>query len=90
MSGGASASPLTLMTLITSQTISVRGGTVADKRIAARDIIRRNERGMNVVLVPKGMPIPDDFDDLQDGDVLGASKPAKKKAAPAENKTRKS
>jgi len=28
-------------------------------KVAARDIVRRNQLGQNVVIVPKGMPIPE-------------------------------
>ena len=32
------------------------------ERIAEQDIVRRNELGQNVVIVPKGQPIPEGFD----------------------------
>ena len=33
------------------------------ERIAEQDIVRRNELGQNVVIVPKGQPIPEGFDE---------------------------
>jgi hypothetical protein len=34
--------------------------------LAARDIVRRNHLGQNVVIVPKGQPIPADLKDVTD------------------------
>jgi hypothetical protein len=49
--------------------------------LAAKDIIRRNNLGQNVVVVPKGQPIPDDLED-----VTAAERGEKKKAQQLENK----
>jgi hypothetical protein len=52
------------MTLITSFT--AKGEEIVAKkaeRIAEEDIVVRNEAGQYVVVVPKGQPIPDDFDE---------------------------
>jgi hypothetical protein len=52
------------MTLITSFT--AKGHELMAKKaekIAEEDIVVRNELGQNVVVVPKGQPIPDDFDE---------------------------
>ena len=55
--------------------------------IAAKDIVRRDEAlGVNRLVVPKGMPIPDHVD-ATDEERGKKSKPAKKKAESApENK----
>jgi hypothetical protein len=52
------------MTLITSYT--AKGAEVVAKKtekIAEEDIVVRNELGQMVVVVPKGQPIPEDFDE---------------------------
>jgi hypothetical protein len=52
-----------------------------NQNLAAKDIIRRNDLGQNVVVVPKGQPIPDDLKDVTD-----AERGVKKKAEQLENK----
>lgn len=50
------------MTLISSQTLKGESMAAKTPDIAARDIVRRNHLGQNVVVVPKGQPIPEDVD----------------------------
>lgn len=50
------------------------------KNIAAKDIVRRNHLGQNVMLVAKGQPIPDGLD------VTDEERGAKKKTERLENK----
>ena len=71
------------------------------ERIAEKDIVVRNELGQHVVVVPKGQPIPADFDEeayaaqsvpIRQADEeepeeeKPAKRTAKKKAEPLENK----
>ena len=70
------------MTLITSQSMKQEATVAKGESIAARDIVRRNSFGQNVVVVPKGQPIPDSIEDVTDEE-RGTEK---KKGAPAENK----
>jgi hypothetical protein len=51
------------------------------QNLAAKDIVRRNHLGQNVLVVPKGQPIPDDLKDVTD-----AERGVKKKAQQLENK----
>lgn len=39
---------------------------MAEKNLAAKDIVRRNHLGQNVLVVPKGQPIPDHIEDVTD------------------------
>jgi hypothetical protein len=57
-----------------------------EKKIAEKAIVKKNELGQRVVVVPKGQPIPGEFV----SDKPKAKKPAAKKvAAPVEDKARK-
>lgn len=59
------AGPLTgrfpTMTLINSRSMKV-DMSPKGQNLAARDIVRRNHLGQNVLVVPKGQPIPDGLD----------------------------
>lgn len=54
---------------------------MAAKNLAAKDIVRRNHLGQNVLVVPKGQPIPDDLEDVTE-----AERGTKKKTEKLENK----
>jgi hypothetical protein len=49
--------------------------------LAAKDIVRRNHLGQNVLVVPKGQPIPDSVEDVTDEE-----RGVKKKTERLENK----
>ena len=74
------------MTLITSQSLKQEAPVSNSENVAARDIVRRNSFGQNVVVVPKGQPIPDSIEDVTDEE-RGVEK---KKARPTENKASRS
>jgi hypothetical protein len=40
----------------------------SNQNLAAKDIVRRNHLGQNVVVVPKGQPIPEDLKDVTDSE----------------------
>jgi hypothetical protein len=69
------------MTLINSRALKRDARPPVSKNVAAKDIVRRNHLGQNVLVVPKGQPIPDDLKDVTDEE-----RGVKKKAERYENK----
>lgn len=67
---------------------NVNGGTImGEPKIAEKDITRVNDLGQNVVLVPKGQPIPEDLDLTGSTADTKAREPVEDKAArPAASK----
>lgn len=72
------------MALLNSRALKADMTPPKGENLAAKDIVRRNHLGQNVVVVPKGQPIPADLEDVTDEE-----RGQKKKTERYENKADK-
>lgn len=57
------------MALVSSQSLKKEATPEMSDKVAKEDIVRENEAGQQVVVVPKGQPIPDDLDAAIDASI---------------------